>query len=97
MFYFPLWWYTKGAVHALRWCLNLLKRGNENLAPSLWLQNLFVPMFGQFDWQGRVLSFLMRLVQILARTVALAVWIGLCLILFLSWLALPILVVYYAI
>ena len=92
--YFPVWWYTKGAVHALRWCFNLLKTGNENLAPGLWLANLFVPMFGQFDWQGRIVSFLMRLVQIFARTVALAVWVSLCFILFLGWLALPVLVVY---
>lgn len=92
--YFPFWWYTKGAVHALRWCFNLLKLGNENLAPGLWLANLFVPMFGQFDWQGRIVSFLMRLVQIFARTVALAVWVSLCFVLFLGWLALPILVLY---
>ncbi|HSR88895.1 MAG TPA: hypothetical protein VLK22_00655 [Candidatus Udaeobacter sp.] len=90
--YFPIWWYTKGAAHALRWCFNLLKTGNENLAPGLWLANLFVPMFGQFDIQGRIVSFFMRLVQILARTVALAVWLTLCLVLFLVWLALPVLV-----
>jgi len=90
--YFPVWWYTKGALHAWRWCFDLLKRGNNNLAPGLWLANLFVPMFGQFDWQGRIVSFLMRLVQIFARAIALAVWLGLCLVLFLCWLVLPILV-----
>ncbi len=94
IFYFPIWWYTKGAAHALRWCFNLLKTGNKNLAPGLWLANLFVPMFGQFDWQGRIVSFLMRLAQIFARTVALAVWVSLCFVLFLGWLALPALVAY---
>ena len=94
IFYFPIWWYTKGALHALRWCFNLLKLGNENLAPGLWLANLFVPMFGQFDWQGRIFSFLMRLAQIFARAVALFVWLSLCSVLFLGWLALPILIVY---
>ena len=94
VFYFPIWWYTKGAMHAGRWCFGLLRNGNANLAPGLWLANLFVPMFGQFDWQGRIVSFLMRLVQIFARTVALAVWVSLCFILFLGWLALPALVVY---
>ncbi|KKR34491.1 MAG: hypothetical protein UT67_C0014G0003 [Candidatus Magasanikbacteria bacterium GW2011_GWA2_40_10] len=92
--YFPIWWYTKGAIHALRWCFNLFLHGNENLAPGLWLANLFVPMFGQFDIQGRIVSFLMRFVQIFARTVALAVWFSLCLVLFFCWLALPLLVVY---
>ncbi len=95
--YFPVWWYTKGVIGSLRWCFDLFVRGNENLAPGLWLQNLFVPMFGQFDWQGRIISFLMRLVQIFARTVALTVWFGLCFVLFLGWLVLPAAVVYYAI
>jgi hypothetical protein len=92
--YFPVWWYTKGAIHAWRWCFDLLRNGNANLAPGLWLANLFVPMYGQFDLQGRIISFLMRLVQILVRTIALAVWIVLCLALFLCWLGLPVLVVY---
>ena len=92
IFYFPIWWYTKGAAHALRGCFNLLKLGNENLAPGLWLANLFVPMFGQFDWQGRIISFFMRLAQIFVRAIALVVWLGLCLVLFLCWLVLPILV-----
>ncbi|TSC84769.1 MAG: Uncharacterized protein G01um101413_153 [Parcubacteria group bacterium Gr01-1014_13] len=92
--YFPIWWYTKGAMHAGRWCFNLLAQGNANLAPGLWLANLFVPMYGQFDFQGRIISFLMRSVQIFARTVALLVWLTLCLALFFCWLALPILIVY---
>jgi hypothetical protein len=90
--YFPIWWYTKGAAHAWRWCFGLLRNGNSNLAPGLWLANLFVPMYGQFDLQGRIVSFIMRLVQIFARTVALVVWLSLCLVLFFCWLALPILV-----
>ncbi len=90
--YFPVWWYTKGLAHAWRWCFNLLLSGNANLAPGLWLANLFVPMYGQFDLQGRIVSFLMRLVQIFARTVALAVWLSLCVVLFLGWLVLPVLV-----
>ncbi len=92
--YFPFWWYTKGAAHAWRRCFGLLRNGNLNLAPGLWLKNLFVPMYGQFDLQGRIVSFLMRLVQIFARTIALAVWFILCLFLFFCWLALPALIVY---
>ena len=92
IFYFPIWWYTKGAAHALRWCFNLLKTGNANLAPGLWLANLFVPMFGQYDFQGRLVSFFMRLAQIFARSVALFVWFSLCFVLFLAWLGLPIIV-----
>ena len=94
VFYFPLWWYSKGAWYAMRSCFGLLKQGNANLAPGLWLANLFVPMFGQFDIQGRIISFFMRLVQIVARTIALVVWLLFCLVLFVVWLVLPLAVLY---
>lgn len=92
IFYFPLWWYSKGALYALRRCFNLLKSGNENLAPGLWLANIFVPMYGQFDFQGRLISFFMRLAQIIGRLCGLMIWLVFCSILFLIWLALPIFV-----
>lgn len=72
----------------------MFKHGNNNLAPGLWLANLFVPMFGQYDFQGWLVSFFMRLVQIIARAFALALWLGVCLAFFFVWLALPVLVFY---
>ena len=94
IFYFPIWWYSKGAWHAARWCFNLFKSGNENMAPGLWLANIFVPMFGQYDIQGRIISFFMRFFQVIFRTIGLTVWLFFCLILFFIWLLLPIAVVY---
>ncbi|MDD2757772.1 MAG: hypothetical protein PHD72_00140 [Patescibacteria group bacterium] len=94
IFYFPLWWYTVGAKHALLWCVGLLAYGNDNFAPGLWLKNIFVPMYGQYDFQGRIISFLMRLAQIIGRSVALAVWLVLCLILFFIWLLIPVVIVW---
>jgi hypothetical protein len=94
IFYFPVWWYAGGALHAMRYCAVLLKQGNSRLAPGIWLANLFVPMFGQFDWQGRIVSFFMRLVQIIVRTIALTVWLLCCVLLFVLWLAIPIVVWY---
>lgn len=92
IFYFPLWWYTKGAVHAVRWCTGFFLDGNQNLAPLLWLKNLFVPMFGQYDWQGRIISFFMRLAQFFFRSFGLLIWMAACSVLFCVWLILPILV-----
>jgi len=94
IFYFPIWWYSGGLKTAGGWCWDLLKSGNEGLAPSLWLENIFVPMYGQYDWQGRIISFLMRLVQVIARTIALFFWAIICLALFLIWLALPVVVIF---
>lgn len=93
IFYFPIWWYTKGAVKAVHWCLGLFADGNNRLAPMLWLKNIFVPMYGQYDWQGRIISFLMRFAQIIFRSLAVAVWLLFCFFLFIIWLALPVLVV----
>lgn len=87
--YFPIWWYTGGAKHALFWCLDLLKNGNARLAPGLWLKNIFVPMYGQYDWQGKIISFFMRLVQIIFRSILLLVWAVFCFALFLIWFIFP--------
>lgn len=89
IFYFPIWWYTKGAIRGLRAVWGLAKDGNARLAPGLWLKNIFVPMFGQYDWQGRMVSFFMRSVQIVFRSVALVGWFFLCVVLWLAWLSLP--------
>ncbi|MBI2037736.1 MAG: hypothetical protein HYT15_02260 [Candidatus Magasanikbacteria bacterium] len=94
IFYFPVWWYTKGALYALGRCFDLLKQGNTNLAPGLWLANIFIPMFGQYDVGGRIVSFFMRLVQIIARTFALFLWTAVCGLLFVAWLLAPVLVFY---
>lgn len=92
--YFPVWWYTRGAVRSARWCFNLLKRGNQRLAPGLWLLNIFVPMYGQWDWQGRIISFFMRFFQIIIRTVGLLAWLSVCLALFVFWLIFPAIIMY---
>ncbi len=92
--YFPLWWYTLGAFKSIKWCLSLVAVGNGHFAPGLWLNNIFVPMYGQYDIEGRVISFVMRLFQIVVRFIALFIWVIACLILFLIWLSLPALVLY---
>lgn len=92
--YFPLWWYAGGAKHALFWCLDFFKTGNQTLAPGLWLKNIFVPMYGQYDFQGRLISFIMRLANVIGRSIALFVWMLLAVIIFLAYLALPGFVVY---
>lgn len=94
IFYFPIWWYSKGALYAIKKCFGFFKQGNANLAPGLWLANLFVPMFGQFDWEGRIVSFFMRLVQTIVRTFGLLLWLLFCLALFIMWLSLPVVVFY---
>lgn len=92
--YFPVWWYTGGLRYAGSHCFAWLVAGNRTLAPGLWLQNLFVPMFGQTDWQGKIISFFMRLVQIAARTLALIGWAAICVLLWAIWVLLPLIAFY---
>jgi len=94
LIYFPLWWYSSGAKGALIFCINLIKEANANLAPGLWLKNIFVPMFGQWDWQGRIMSFFMRSVNVVFRTIGLLIWVAIMVVVFLLWLAFPGFVVY---
>lgn len=92
--YFPLWWYSGGALRAAKFCCALFQDGNIRLAPWLWLKNLFVPMYGQTDIEGRMMSIFMRFVNVIGRGFALLVWFLIVLVIFLLWLVFPLFVVY---
>lgn len=94
LFYFPVWWYSFGSKRAFLACSDLIAEANSNLAPGLWLKNIFVPMFGQTDWQGRITSFFMRLVNVIGRGFGLLIWTTVVWILFILWLALPVFIVF---
>ena len=69
---FPVWWYSRGLLLCLRWSVATFQSYAKYFAVTLWMQNLFVPMFGQTDWQSRLISIFMRSVQIVGRSLALA-------------------------
>ncbi|MFH1790193.1 MAG: hypothetical protein ABH832_03975 [bacterium] len=97
LLYFPIWWYTGGLFHAIKWCIEFFKLGNSRLGPFLWLRYIFTPMFGQWDWQGRIISFFMRLANVIIRLVLLAMWMIFCSFLFLLWVMIPVLLIYWII
>ncbi len=90
----PIWWYTVGAVKALKRMGNVIAQGNDELALSVWVKNIFTPMFGQYDWQGRIISFFMRLFQIIFRSIVFVLWILVAFIGFVVWLVLPVILIY---
>jgi hypothetical protein len=92
--YFPVWWYTRGIGYAGGYCFELLKSSSASLAPGLWLKNIFTPMYGQYDWQGRFISFFMRLVQIIIRSIALFFAMIFYFLLFLLWIIAPLIIIY---
>jgi hypothetical protein len=93
IFYFPVWWYSGGIKRVGMFCFDLAMSGNQQLAPGLWLRNIFVPMFGQNDWQGRLMSFFMRSINILGRSLALVIWLLFAVLIFAAWIFFPMFVV----
>ena len=89
--YFPVWWYSVGFVRAAKSVFRFWKAQEESLGFRVWLKNIFVPMYGQRDIASRIISFVMRLVQIIFRGIVLLLWLVLVILALIFWLAFPIL------
>jgi len=92
--YFPLWWYSRGLVLALKWAGREIGETQNFLGIDIWIKNLFRPMYGQRDIAGKIISFFMRIFQIIFRSF---VFLGFSLfyvLLLLIYLALPVAVFY---
>lgn len=94
IFFFPVWWYSFGLIHFLVKLRDFLVNRERALALSVWVKNIFTPMFGQYDWQGRLISFFIRAAQIIFRSVAMIFWVAVAAFLLCIWLGLPILAIY---
>lgn len=91
--YFPIWWYSVGFVRFLRSLGRFLKEKQDELALFVWIKNIFRPMYGQSDFTGRLISFFIRIIQIIFRGIGLVFFLALTIVLAIGWLALPILIV----
>lgn len=91
--YFPLWWYGAGLIRLIKGLSRFWRDQERVLGFSIWLKNIFVPMYGQRDIGGRVISFVMRLVQIIVRGAVLIFWLLVLLVILILWLALPIILI----
>lgn len=88
---FPYWWYTEGLSTLGRVLLDGLVFRARSYAIGLWAQNLFVPMYGQYDLTGRLVSFFMRVVILVWRIFAFAIEAILNVFLLVLWVAAPVL------
>jgi len=91
---FPLWWYTKGLQRYANLMWENVHMVERHLGVFIWTNNILRPMFGQYDWQGRIISFFMRLVNIIFRGGVLLIWSLLCAALFMLWIAFPLLMIW---
>ena len=88
--YFPVWWYTLGLARAGRNAWRKIRDTEATLGVWLWIRNIFVPMFGQHDAAGRIISFVMRIFQIIGRSLMLCLISIFEIILLLFWIVLPV-------
>jgi hypothetical protein len=90
--YAPVFWYTRGAIDAASYCWRLVVRQWKSLGVGVWVMNIFVPMYGQRDLAGALISFFMRVIQIIARLVAFVVCLVIIVALYAIYLVAPVLV-----
>ena len=86
----PFWWYSVGLFVFAQMLAQSLRRAAVTLGIGLWAKNLFTPMYGQYDRAGRIISFFIRLANVIGRSIALAFWALWWLILFFIWIGGPI-------
>ncbi|MFH1631528.1 MAG: hypothetical protein ABIA47_00685 [bacterium] len=93
----PVWWYTRGFILVGSWGVGSIRNYAKSIALRVWIKNIFVPMFGYYDWQSRLISFFMRVAQIIGRTIALILWTLLILLALVVYIVLPLIAVFAAI
>lgn len=64
---FPAWWYGKGLLRAATYAIEFVQGYARTLGVMVWAKNIFVPMFGRYDWQSRIISVFMRLANVIGR------------------------------
>ena len=91
---FPLWWYSTGLLLVVDNFKQILNYRYKQYAFGVWIKNFFVPMYGQFDLTGRLISVFMRIVIIGGRFVALILEGVVYFLMLILWLVfLPVLLV----
>jgi len=88
--YFPIWWYSVGLVETAKKLWAFLFNQEKALGFRIWCKNILVPMYGQYDWAGRLISFFIRLIQIIFRGLVLVFWFLIALVGFSLWIVVPI-------
>jgi len=87
--YFPIWWYTLGLKKRARGFVNNINTLSRYLALKILLTNLFKPMFGQYNWKGRLISLMMRSIQLVFSLLLFLVGVIFILAWLILWIILP--------
>lgn len=87
--YAPVWWYSRGLIWFIGRIVESIKDTSISAGLGIWVKNLFVPMYGQYDAWGRIMSFFVRFTNIIVRSLWVGLWAALCLAAICVWVALP--------
>lgn len=87
--WFPVWWYTKGLALMAGKAMVALRYRSQAYAFRIWIRNFFVPMYGQYDLTGKLVSVFMRFFVLLGRGIAIAVEAIGYLVGLLIWMLIP--------
>lgn len=92
--YFPVWWYSAGALAIFKKIISEARNFAHDLNLGILFKYLFKPMYGMTDIWSRIISFIVRIGHFSVLFFITGLWLVVLFLLFLAWLALPILVVY---
>ncbi len=87
--WFLVWWYTKGLKKVVLKALKTLQYRIKSYGLKIWLKNFFVPMYGQYDLTGKLVSVFIRFMVLIGRVTALAVESIIYFIGILIWIIFP--------
>lgn len=90
--YFPLWWYTGGLYKLAVFLSEFVIEKQKSIGLAVWAKNIFTPMYGQTDMAGKLISFVIRLIQVIFRSAAMLFWLALALLFVIAWVVLPFIV-----
>lgn len=92
--YWPVWWYSRGLVAFIKKRLVSVKEFEQDVGLTVWIINWAKPMYGQYDIQGKIISFIMRTVSILYKVIIIMLYFLLQAVMSIIWLGLPIVIVW---
>ena len=90
---FPIWWYSKGLVRTWDNFILGVRNAELRMGVLIWIKNIGRPMFGQHDIWGRIISFIIRILQIIFRAIILIIWVMLLLLKVVFWVVLPVVII----
>src|SRR3989304_987660 len=70
----PFWWYTEGFLKMLALWRQSIGNVSATFGLGIWVKNLFVPMYGDTSFVGRLISFGIRFFMILIRGFGVMMW-----------------------